>query len=94
MARLFAPSVNALAYAGPLAPRALWRIAGDGLAWGWMRAGQPDRAGEVLCRYGAPFANRQLLVLADHIARRGGCCRYLSVSGEVCANCPLRKDAA
>ncbi|MGR3494642.1 hypothetical protein [Citreimonas sp.] len=94
VARLFAPSVNALAYGGPLAPRGLWRIAGDGLAWGWMQAGRPDRARDVLGRYGAPFANRQLQVAADRVARRGGCCRYLSVSGETCANCPLRKDAA
>ncbi|ETX30368.1 hypothetical protein [Roseivivax isoporae] len=94
VARLLAPSVNALAYAGPLAPRALWRIAGDGLAWGWMQAGAPDRAAEVLGRYGAPFANRQLRLSADRIARRGGCCRYLSVSGAACLNCPLRKDAA
>ncbi|SFD78263.1 hypothetical protein [Roseivivax sediminis] len=94
VARLFAPSVNALAYAGPLAPRALWRIAGDGLAYGWVQAGDPARAEEILCRYGAPFANRQLALAEDRVARRGGCCRYLSVSGTACPTCPLNKAAA
>src|SRR5690554_4901142 len=54
--RLFGPSVNALAYAGPLAPRALWRIAADGMAWGWSASGEASRAHSVLTSYGAPFA--------------------------------------
>lgn len=94
LARIMAPAVNALAYAGPLAPRACWRLAGDGLAWGWSQAGGLDRGREILTSYGAPFANRQLAFDACGVARRGGCCRYLAVSGEPCLNCPLLKQKA
>ncbi|QFT62873.1 hypothetical protein [Roseivivax sp. THAF30] len=90
-ARLFAPSVNALAFAGPIAPRALWRIAGDGLAFGWILQGERLRAEDVLKSYGAPFSNRQLQLEDGAIPRRGGCCRYLAVAGDLCTNCPLRK---
>ncbi|SFG11099.1 hypothetical protein SAMN04488020_101191 [Palleronia marisminoris] len=94
LARVMAPAVNALAYAGPLAPRACWRLAGDGLAWGWSQNGDMERGREILTAYGAPFANRQLVFDADGVARRGGCCRYLAVSGAVCLNCPLTKGKA
>lgn len=92
--RLFGPSVNALAYAGPLAPRALWRIAADGMAWGWSAAGEASRAESVLTSYGAPFANRQLAWRDGVLVQRGGCCRYVAVSGELCEACPLRKKGA
>lgn len=91
LARIMAPAVNALAYAGPLAPRACWRLAGDGLAWGWSQSGDLGRGREILTSYGAPFANRQLAFGVGGVSRRGGCCRYLAVSGNVCLNCPLAK---
>jgi len=93
VARLFGPSVHALAYAGPLAPRALWRIAADGMAWGWTEKGETRRAQDVLTTYGAPFANRQLQWQTGAMVQRGGCCRYVAVSGTFCAGCPLRKKA-
>lgn len=94
VARLFSVSVNALAYAGPLAPRALWRIAADGMAWGWSVSREPERARKVLTSYGAPFANRQLAWQDGALVRRGGCCRYMAVSGALCDTCPLRKESA
>ncbi|MFX0547168.1 hypothetical protein ACEWPL_016660 [Roseovarius sp. S1116L3] len=93
IARLFGPTVHALAYAGPLAPKALWRIAADGMAWGWTQAGQTERAEAVLTTYGAPYANSQLACSNGVLVRRGGCCRYLSVSGAPCTACPLRKKS-
>ncbi|WP_112312615.1 hypothetical protein [Pseudogemmobacter bohemicus] len=91
VARLFAPAVGAFAFTGNLAPSALWRIVGDGLAWGWVEAGAHQRGQAVLTTPGAPFANRQLRLERGAVRRRGGCCRWLSVNGETCANCPLRK---
>ncbi len=90
LARVMAPAVNALAYAGSLAPRALWRIAGDGLAWGWTQYGDATRGRLILTAYGAPFVNRQL-TFDQRVTRRGGCCRYVAVSGQICSNCPLNK---
>ena len=90
-ATLFAPAVGAFAFTGNLAPAALWRIVGDGLAWGWVQAGAHERGQAVLTASGAPFANRQLRLERGAVRQRGGCCRWLAVNGETCANCPLRK---
>lgn len=91
VALFFAAPVGAFALAGGLAPGALWRIVGDGMGWGFAQNGAHERGQAVLTSPGAPFANRQLQLAKDGVRRRGGCCRWLSVNGETCANCPLRK---